>query len=323
MPTIKDIAKLAGVSITTVSRVLNNHPYVSEEKRIKVKTIIEELNYQQNFNAIRLVKGETLTLGVIIPYINHPYFQSMVGGVMEKAFENNYAVLCCATNYNKKIELNYLLMLKRKQLDGLIICSHANDWETILSFTEYGPIIGCEFVEEAPCVYIDHYDAFKSVLKYLIDKGHRNIGYCTGRKNSLSSKMRFSAFEDSLSKVNQKVSNSWVFTDCFTLNDGKKVIDKLYNEENMPTAILANGDEVAAGIIIQAKAHGIKIPEELSIIGLDNAPISEALGLTTLDLNIKSIGEQAFQLFFDGVNKKIKQPFHLVKRTTVSFPKEK
>ncbi len=295
---------------------------MSEEKRAKVNKIIKELNYHQNLNAVHLVKGKTLTLGVIIPYIDHPYFQSMVGGIMEKAFENNYTVLCCATNYNKEEELNYLLMLKRKQLDGLIICSHANDWETILPYTIYGPIISCEYVKELPCVYLDHYEAVMSALDYLIDKGHRKIGYCTGRKNSLSSTMRFSAFKESLRKVKRKASNSWIFTDCFTMDDGKKVIQRLYSEGDFPTAILANGDEVAAGMIVQARVYDIKIPTELSIIGFDNVPISEALGLTTLDLNIKRIGEQAFQLFFDDTNKKIKNPFHLVKRNTVSSPRK-
>nr|WP_274521035.1 LacI family DNA-binding transcriptional regulator [Neobacillus niacini] len=123
MANIKDIAKLAGVSVSTVSRVLNNHPYVSEEKRKKVEKVIEELNFQQNLNAIHLVKGKTYTVGAIIPYIDHPYFQAMVGGIMENAFKHNFSVLCCATNYDQDEELKYLHMLKRKQLDGLHLFS--------------------------------------------------------------------------------------------------------------------------------------------------------------------------------------------------------
>lgn len=291
---------------------------MNEEKRTKVKKIIKDLDYQQNLPAVHLVKGETLTLGVIIPYIDHPYFQSVVGGIMEKAFENKYSVLCCATNYNKEEELKYLLMLKRKQLDGLIICSHANDWETILPYTDYGPIISCEYVEELPCVYPDYYETFMSVLDYVIAKGHRNIGYCTGRSGSFSSKMRLSAFEASLKKVNQGVSKSWVFEDCFTMDDGKQVLENLYREGNFPTVILANGDEVAAGMIVQAKVHGIAIPSELSIIGFDNSPLSEALDLTTVDLHNKKTGEQAFHLFYNHLDEKIKIPFQLIKRNTVT-----
>lgn len=318
MANIKDIAKLAGVSISTVSRVLNNHPYVSEEKRKKVEKVIEELNFQQNLNAIHLVKGKTFTVGVIIPYIDHPYFQAIVGGIMENAFKHNYSVLCCATNYEQDEELKYLNMLKRKQLDGLIICSHSNNWETIIPYTKYGPIIACERFETLPCVYTDWYESFLAGLDYLIKKGHRNIGYCTGREHSFSSEMRYAAFKAALIKVNQPIQESWIFTDCYTMNDGKRIIKDLQNLNDLPTAILANGDEVAVGMITQAKMMGLKIPDEISIMGADNQPISEALDLTTLDLNIKEIGEQAFMQFYNGTNKNIKIPFNLVERNTVS-----
>jgi DNA-binding LacI/PurR family transcriptional regulator len=318
MANIKDIAKFAGVSISTVSRVLNNHPYVSEEKRKKVEKVIDELNFQQNLNAIHLVKGKTFTVGAIIPYIDHPYFQAMIGGIMEKAFKHNYSVLCCATNYEQNKELKYLHMLKRKQLDGLIICSHSNNWETIIPYTKYGPIIACERFEPLPCVYTDYYESFLAGLDYLIKKGHRNIGYCTGRENSFSSEMRNAAFKEALSKVNQPIQESWIFTDCYTMNDGKRIIKDLQTLKEIPTAILTNGDEVAAGMMTQAKMMELKVPSELSILGVDNQPISEALDLTTMDLNIKEIGKQAFMQFYNGTNKNIKIPFKFVERNTVS-----
>ncbi len=155
-------------------------------------------------------------------------------------------------------------------------------------------------------------------LNYLIKKGHRNIGYCTGREHSFSSEMRFAAFNAALTKVKEPIKESWIFTDCYTMNDGKRIIKDLQNLKDIPTAILANGDEVAAGMITQAKMMGIKVPAELSIMGVDNQPISEALDLTTLDLNIKEIGEQAFMQFYNGTNKTIKVPFTLVERNTVS-----
>jgi LacI family transcriptional regulator, purine nucleotide synthesis repressor len=318
MANIKDIAKLAGVSISTVSRVLNNHPYVSEEKRKKVETVIGELNFQQNLNAVHLVKGKTLTIGAIIPYIDHPYFQAIVGGIMESAFNHHYSVLCCVTNYDQDEELKYLQMLQRKQLDGLIICSHANDWETIMPYADYGPIISCERFEHVPCVYTDHYEAFTAGLNYLIQKGHRHIGYCTSREHSFSSEMRYMAFKKALANINQPIEDSWIFTDCYTMNDGKRIMKDLHTLNHIPTAIIANGDEVAGGMMVQAKLLGINVPEQLSIIGLHNEPLSEALDLTTIDLHIKEIGQQAFKLFYTGEKQKLKMPFQLVERNTVS-----
>lgn len=318
MANIKDIAKLAGVSVTTVSRVLNHHPYVSDDKRHKVEQVIEDLEFHQNLNAIHLVKGKTYTVGAIMPYIDHPYFQAMVGGIMKRAFMYNYSVLCCPTSYDQTEELKYLDMLKGRELDGLIICSRSNDWNTIMPYTEYGPIVSCERFEKLPCAYTDHYEAFLTSINYLIEEGHRKIGYCTGRKYSLSSKMRYAAFKTALTQINQSIEVDWIFTDCYTMHDGKSAINTLQDLNSKPTAILTNGDEVAAGMITQAEISGINIPDKLSIMGFDNNPMSEALGLTTVDSNIKEIGEQAFRLFYTGSNEQMKIPFKLVKRNTVS-----
>jgi DNA-binding LacI/PurR family transcriptional regulator len=317
MTNIKDIAKLAGVSITTVSRVLNNHPYVSEDKRKKVQQIIEELEYHQNLNAVNLVKGKTFTVGVILPYIDHPYFQLIVAGIMDSAISKNYSVLICPTKYSRSEEIKYLNMLKGKQIDGFIICSRANHWDSITPFKEYGPIVACEQTDYIPCVFTDHYHAFRAGLEYLMKKGHTSIGYSTGRKKSFSSQMRSVAYTDVLKKAGYPIEKSWIFTDCLNMENGKQLVKKLIHIDNRPTALLVNGDEVAAGIMIQAKQEGMRIPEDLSIVGFDNYPFSEALDLTTIDQNLKEIGKHAFDLFFDGEDKKISIPFHLIERNTV------
>lgn len=317
MTTIKDIAKLAGVSITTVSRVLNNHPYVNIDKRNKVQEIINELNYQQNSNAIHLVKGKTLTIGVICPYFDGTYFQTLIKGITDEAFKNNYSVMLCPTNYDKKQELKYLNMLKTKQLDGVIICSRANHWEEIYPFLEFGTIVICEYAEGFPCVYTNHYDAFSNAIKYLIEEGHLNIGYCIGRKNSLNSRTRASAYRAELKRIQQPIQESWIFTDCYSIDDGKDVLKKFLSLKKRPTAILVNGDSIAAGIIIQAKKEGIRIPEDLAIIGFDNQVMAEVLDLTTIDQNLVEIGLQAFTLFINNENKKIEIPFSIIKRKTV------
>ncbi|MCQ97433.1 LacI family transcriptional regulator, partial [Listeria monocytogenes] len=157
MPNIKEIAKLAGVSVTTVSRVLNNHPYVAEEKRARVQAVIDELDYSPNRSAMDLARGKTNTVGVIIPYNDHPWFDKIVNGILEAAFKNRYSVTLFPTGYDPKEEEKYLMRLKTKQVDGLIITSRANNWDVILPYLAYGPIIACEYVEskEISCSYID------------------------------------------------------------------------------------------------------------------------------------------------------------------------
>ncbi|MFH7834241.1 LacI family DNA-binding transcriptional regulator [Bacillus luti] len=325
MANIKDIAKMAGVSVTTVSRVLNDHPYVSEEKRRAVLEIVEKLNYSQNANAVHLSKGKTNIVGVILPYINHPCFDAMVGGMMEVALAHNYKVLLCQTNYNKKEEMKSLHMLKTKQLDGLIICSRANDWETIEPYASYGTIVACEDndILNISSVYTNHSAAFQLGMGYLIEKGYKKIGYCTGRKLGPSSQKRFDVYKQQLQSIDEEVNEEWIFTECFTLEDGVRTAHKLKGMQDLPEALIVAGDEVAIGVMTEAEKLGIQVPEDLAIIGFDNQPISQVLQLTTIDQNLKEIGKKAFEMFYRQISdesskqEKVEIPYELVERSTV------
>ena len=325
MANIKDIAKMAGVSVTTVSRVLNDHPYVSEEKRKAVMEIVEKLNYSQNANAVHLSKGKTNIVGVILPYINHPCFDAMVGGMMEVALAHNYRVLLCQTNYNKKEEMKSLHMLKTKQLDGLIICSRANDWETIEPYASYGTIVACEDndISNISSVYTNHSAAFQLGMNHLIEKGYKKIGYCTGRKLGPSSQKRFDVYKQQLQSIDEEVNEEWIFTECFTLEDGVRVAHKLKGMQNLPEALIVAGDEVAIGVMTEVGKLGIRVPGDLAIIGLDNQPISQVLQLTTIDQNLKEIGKTAFEMFYRKISdesskqEKVEISYELVERSTV------
>ncbi|CAM4190136.1 LacI family transcriptional regulator [Bacillus wiedmannii] len=325
MANIKDIAKMAGVSVTTVSRVLNDHPYVSEEKRKAVIEIVEKLNYSQNANAVHLSKGKTNIVGVILPYINHPCFDAMVGGMMEVALAHNYRVLLCQTNYNKKEEMKSLHMLKTKQLDGLIICSRANDWETIEPYASYGAIVACEDndISNISSVYTNHSAAFQLGMEYLIEKDYKKIGYCTGRKLGPSSQKRFDVYKQQLQSIDEEVNEEWIFTECFTLEDGVRVAHKLKEMQHLPEALIVAGDEVAIGVMTEAEKLGIQVPKDLAIIGFDNQPISQVLQLTTIDQNLKDIGKKAFEMFYRQISdesskqEKVEIPYELVERSTV------
>ena len=140
----KTNCKTAGVSISTVSRVLNNHPYVKEEKRKRVLDAVEELNYAKNINAIHLIKGKTYTIGVMLPFINLPYFSTIIEGIGNEALAAGYHINLCQTNYDSIEEIRVLEMMKMKQFDGMIICSRTSSWEQIETFAKFAPIISCE-----------------------------------------------------------------------------------------------------------------------------------------------------------------------------------
>ena len=162
MANIRQIAKMADVSTTTVSRVLNNHPYVSEEKRESVWKAVKENNYRANINAIHLSKGKTFLIGIVLPYTNHPYFGQLMEGISAKAIENNYNLVLFQTNYELDKEIEALNMLRLKQIDALIICSRTCSWNTIEEYSRFGRIVLLEDVEEesVSSAFVDHYKTF-------------------------------------------------------------------------------------------------------------------------------------------------------------------
>jgi LacI family repressor for deo operon, udp, cdd, tsx, nupC, and nupG len=300
MANIREIAKLAGVSVATVSRVLNDYPYVKEEKRKAVWEAVEKLNYTKNINAVHLAKGKTSIVGVVLPYVNHPYFGAIVEGISEEALHYGYHLLLFQTNYDVQKELEALEMLRMKQVDGLIICSRTTSWEGVEAYKEDGPIVLCEDVKgrKLLSVYINHYEAFITGMNYLIEKGHRKIGYCIGRTTGTNSKDREAAYYDALRNIHELPRQEWIFDHCLHIEDGKRVVNELLTMREKPTALLVSSDQVAAGIVLWGQNAGLKVPDDLAIVSFDNHPISEALQITTMDLPLSLMGKKAFRMVY-------------------------
>ncbi|KAB2335127.1 LacI family DNA-binding transcriptional regulator [Bacillus mesophilum] len=296
MTNIKDIAKMAGVSVTTVSRVINNQPYVSAEKKEAVKRAIEECNYRQNINAVHLNKGKTFLIGVAIPFSNHPYFGLLVEGIANAAVNNNYKLVLFQTNYEESREIEALMMLKHKQIDALIICSRICGWDIIDEYVSYGPIVLCEDARgrRVSSTFIDHYKSFSIALEYLHNKGHHKIGYCIGRKTGTNSKQRELAYRDFCMKLNQPLKPNYIFYDCFNFEDGERVVKRLISMSNPPSALLISSDQVAAGISTCCKEHNILIPNKLALMGFDNQPIAKIMNITTLEIPLVEVGRNLF-----------------------------
>ncbi|WP_211747208.1 LacI family DNA-binding transcriptional regulator [Paenibacillus sp. Marseille-Q4541] len=327
MANIKDIASLAGVSVTTVSRVLSGHPYVSDEKRRKVQQVIDQQGYTPNANAVHLIKGQTKTVGVIVPS-SHSYFHAILSGIMDEASEAGYGTLLYQSRYDRKEEEQALHLLRTKQIDGLIFCSRSLPVDEIVSYGMYGPIVTCEHAEDEriSSVYTDHHAAFITGMKHLTAHGHTDIGYCVGRAESRSSRQRYKAYTSVLDELGVPLIPEWIFENSTETKDGIRIVDKIMTMKKRPTALLITGDEVAAGVILQAQSAGLRIPEDLAIVGFDNLPISEALKLTTIDQHLKRIGQESFRAFYEMRDKGMKEkpkgikksvPFELVERASV------
>lgn len=319
MTNIKNLAKMAGVSVTTVSRVLNNHPYVSEEKRNSVLEAIRVSNYHQNINAVHLSKGKTQMVGVVLPVSDHPYFALLLKGIAKQALDYNYKLVLFQTDYKESMELEALQMLKQKQIDSLIICSRACDWSTIEEFLPFGSIVLCEDVKgkKVSSTFVDQYNIFIEALEYLYQKGHQNIGYCIGRKSGANSQQRELAYRDFYKKYRLSYHPEYIIDQCLYFEDGEKVVKQLNKMDPPPSALLVTSDQVAAGIVTYCQKHDISIPGKLAIIGFDNEPIAKMMDITTIEIPLVEMGRN---LFLQAINDELlnyKMPFNFIERGTV------
>jgi DNA-binding LacI/PurR family transcriptional regulator len=304
--TISDVVKLSGLSKTTVSRVINNHPYVSKENREIVLNSIKELGYVPNPSARRLRGQLTTTIGVIVPRIVNPFFSYLVNAIEQAAFKQGYQVLISQSNEDKNKELAFLNLLKTKQVDGIIMTSIENDWVVIESYKQYGSILLCnDYVNQdvIPMIRLDQVKGAYLGVRHLIEKGHQKIAYCTGGlfDEEGKGKDRNHGFQKALTEAGIKVNPKWIFIDQHTIEDGKRIMKQIVEMNDRPTAIFTGSDQVAGGMIIEAKEHGLTIPEDLAIIGFDDQPIAEILDpkLTTIRQPVDELGEKSIEVMID------------------------
>ncbi|MEC1434266.1 LacI family DNA-binding transcriptional regulator [Bacillus spizizenii] len=321
MANIKDIAEKAGVSVTTVSRVINNHPYVSEDKRNRVLEAMEALEYTRNIHAVHLSKGFSNMIGVVLPTINLPYFAELIAGIADAAAESGFHLSLFQTNYDVQKEIFALTQLKQRQVDGLIFCSKALADEKLMEWE--GPILLCQNsdIGRFPTISIPHQQAFRYGLDYLIAKGHKKIAICLARKKGMNSHFRIKAYKEALEEIGEAFHEDWVIEKAITINDGKALFHKWKKWKEKPTAIFVANDQVSAGLLLEAKAQRVSVPDELAILSVDNHEISQSLGITTIDIQTKEMGKQAFAMLEKRIQgqpiKRKVLDYRLIERSTV------
>ncbi|MGK9043328.1 LacI family DNA-binding transcriptional regulator [Mammaliicoccus vitulinus] len=298
MTNLKEVARKAGVSPSTVSRVINNHPYVNEEKRNSVLQVIDEMNYIPNINAIHLKRGKTNLIGVVIPFSNHPYFSQLIQGISEEAIKLDKKIVLFQTSYDTDQEIDALEMLKLKQLDALIICSRNISLTIIEQYIEYGPISIFENITHSKLrtSYIDHYQSFLTALNHLYEHGHRNISCAINRKNSTSSIERIAAYKDFCEEKSLAYNDHNIYENYVLLEDGYDLSKEIQKLLNPPSAIIVSGDNTAAGLLLSLNDN---LKENLSIIGFENHKISKLLNLTTIEIPLINIGKSLFNQLYD------------------------
>lgn len=294
MATIRDIAKLAGYSVSTVSRVLNNHPYVSDEKRQKIQQIIDEQHYIPNTKARHLSYGKSLNIGVMIPLTNNSWFEQMTSGIVDEAAKAGYTVTLLPTNYDIEREEQLLTELLAKAYDGLIILSRASSLETIEGYAKEAPVVCCEDTHDfdISSVYIERKRMYKEVFEQIKAEGKTPVGLTLSRNERKSASMRTTV--ESFCEVFGSLDEAVIVRECRTFEEGLEAGAYFASQKRPPKVVFANGDEVAAGIYeYYQKGQGIEI------IGQGNELLSRVLNFPTILHPLKEMGRIAFRRLFD------------------------
>ncbi|MFS0781886.1 LacI family DNA-binding transcriptional regulator [Bacillus sp. 1P06AnD] len=312
MATLADVAKLTGLSRATISRVINNHPYVSEEKKKAVQEAIRKLNYVPNASAQKLRNQKTYTIAVLVPKLTNPFFAYLLEGIDKIATENGYFILTCHTQYDKQKEMTYMNYLKSKQVDGIILTSFENEWSKLSPYHAYGPLVLCneyQFQEQVPLVRLNQFEGAYIGTRHLIENGHRKIGYCSGDQPTPLTRDRYNGYAYALQEAGIMMDIAYTFQGILDLNDGKKVFHLGRAMAEPPTAYFTGSDQVAAGIILEAKQHGIGVPEHLSVVGFDDQQIASVVepALTTIRQPSELIGMTAMKTMLKALDQKLEK----------------
>lgn len=304
--TIKDVAQKANVSIATVSRILNDQTGYSKKTKEKVLKVIEEIGYQPNGVARGLITKRTHSIGVLFPHLSGSLVTELLRGIEKSASAHGSSVFVCHTESDSNKTMKYLKLLNEKRVDGIIFTSEDLQDE----YNQYIKKINIPMVLLAtqsekypfPFVKVNDHDAAYSAAQYLIQKGHTRIAMISGNADDLiAGKPRIDGFIKALRDNNIPIEEEHIIvTKGFGFSEGVTGLKSLLAIDSKITAIFAASDEIAFGAISTAYHLGIKVPEELSIIGYDNLSIAEMSipPLTTVAQPFVEMGETAGNILF-------------------------
>ena len=323
--TIKDLASLLGVHHSTVSRALRDHPDVSKDTKKRVIKLAKKINYSPNIFARNLKTNSNLAIGVIVPEIKHYFFSSVISGIDEIAHKEGYALLLSQSNENYMREKTNTNALVSNRVAGLLvsISQTTKNYSHFRSLQENGiHLVFFDRVVESiktSKVVVDDYEGAYKATEYMIKKGYKRIGHLAGAKNILITKNRFQGYRDCLIKNGIDFNESLVFFGGFQEEDGIKGMKYLLGLKKGPDAILAVNDPVAFGAYEIIRSKGLKIPNDIAVIGFSNNPNSALIepSLTTVEQPAFEIGKQAAEILFQQIKTKSFKPITKILKTNL------
>ena len=324
--TISDIAKKAGVSSATVSRVLNDSGYVKQSTREKIEAAIKEMNFTPSAIARSLSKNETNTIGVIVPDITNSYFGEVIKGISEVAEANNLNIILFNTDNYLEKEVRALNVLKEQRLKGIIMTpgfGEENNKEYIETINNLNiPIVlvsaDLKF-KELSGIFVDNVLGGFNATNLLISEGHTKIGIMTGILSSEPAAERVVGYKKALKEANIEINDKYILDGQFSMEKAYELTKKLLDSKDKPTALITSSNRMTMGAIKALKENNKNIPEDLAIVAFDKVDLLDVLGIriTYIDECPMELGRNSMNLLCDIFNDSDKN----FKRRVIIVPK--
>jgi LacI family transcriptional regulator len=303
MATIKQVATYAKVSVATVSRVVNNTGYVSADLRERVEQAMSALNYKPSALARSLRRQETLTIGVLLPQLNQPFFSTLAFAMEKTLFANDYKTIICSSEEDPDKEAAYVDMLLRQRVDGVLIVPCGQTTDNINRLIN-GRVPTVLVDRDIPGIVInrvlcDNISGGCQAIRHLLTLGHREIAIIGGQGYTQSIGDRIKGARQAYAELNLPFDDSAVVASAINeFESGFKVAHELLRRAQRPTAIFALTDVTAVGVLHAAAEHNIRLPRDLSVVGFDDIPLARHSipALTTVAQPIYEMGEMAASL---------------------------
>ena len=322
--TIKDVAREAGVSVATVSRILNNLPGYSVETKRRVTAAIKQIGYQPNAVARGLVRKKTHTIGVLLPTVTSMFASELLGGIEAAAHGRGYSAIICNTDRNGSRTAEYLRVLSEKQVDGIVFTSEelTDEYERLIEDMRVPVVLVSTMSSryQIPYVRVDDRQAAYTATKYLIDRNHVNIGMVSGTaSDQIAGEPRVYGYRQALIDSGVVPDDSWVVYGDFHFDSGRRAALKLLQDHRELTAVFAASDEMAVGVLSAAWELEILVPQELSVIGYDDTKDAQMAipPLTTVHQPIAEMGSRAVEMLVTGNTESQVLPFFVKERNSV------
>jgi LacI family repressor for deo operon, udp, cdd, tsx, nupC, and nupG len=308
---IKDVARLAGVSIATVSRCINSPEQVRDTTREIVQEAIRQTGYSPNTLARNFRRGKTQVIMVVLPSVGDPFFTGVMSGIRAVSDESGYSLLINETQFNTMTEDEIGAMVVSKLADGIILLASMSPFGTRILSAESRRalpiVIGCEAIspelDAFPSVHIDNVAAAREATEFLLSQGHRKIAFISGQPDSLLTRDREEGYRRSMQEAGIEAGHGWIVSGGLTLDGAIEATRVLLSRKDPPSAIFCANDEMAMGCMHAIKASGLSVPRDISVVGFDNTRYAAVLDppLTTVSQPAAEIGERVMRCLLEEI----------------------